>query len=606
MKKIAFLLLFIPCLLHGQRLDKQLVSSFTDTFFKAKNDYAALAISIVQNDSVLYEAGFGSTGSSAVTPGHTVFGAASVSKLFTATAVMQLVEKEKIRLHDDVSKYFKDFEIINPYPGKVTVLQLLTHSAGIEDGMIGAHYTPSERAISLKEFFSRIPPKVIFQPGSQVSYSNRGMSLAGYLVEIVSGMPFYEYVEKNIFVPLQMNSSSFRQPLPKTLKKNGLQFYNEEEVRFVSVYPSASLFTTVNDMSRFMMAHLKDGRYKDTQLLLKETIELMHKTAFTPTEDLNCMAIGFMEARKNGYEILYHTGSRFTSSLFVLIPQVKLGIYIVLNGNPSIRKDFLQGFMSKFLPGKIISEQSGIKPGNFDFAIFKGTYRANVGARTTVEMLPLMLLQATLQLKQNKLLIDAFGRPLITLIPVSDSIFIGSDGGNYYFRKHQSGTIQFFRTNAGWDDPMTFTKIKWHEHGHLHLGIILIGMLFYILTFIVYPLRCLYLKWKKISQSIEMKRIWDISFFSSLFMFVSAIVGILYLGSGKGAPGFADYYILYIIFGLFTTGVLLSLSIPFFTYKQFINKMSPVIWKVYFTLFSISIILLFPVLLYWNLLGFNF
>jgi hypothetical protein len=241
-----------------------------------------------------------------------------------------------------------------------------------------------------------------------------------------------------------------------------------------------------------------------------------------------------------------------------------------------------------------------------DLSSFKGTYRANVGARTTVEMLPLLILQATLHFKGKNATISAVGRSPITLTSLGDSLWLGTDGGTYFFRKLSNGTMQFFRTNADWNDPMTFTRIRWFENGLLHLGIIISGFLLYLFTSLLFGLRLIYFKWKNKHQLPVLKKLGMLVILASVLILASAVVAILYLRSGKGAPGLANYSTLYFIFGFFSCGVLTSLAVPFYTCANLRNKTFPTGWKIYFTVFSIEILLLIPVLWYWNLLGFNF
>jgi CubicO group peptidase (beta-lactamase class C family) len=201
------------------------IKLFTDSFFTSRRyRFGALGICIVKDTNILYEAAYGVTDfnkpdKNLASPATTIFGAASVSKVFTATAVLQLVEQGKVHLDDDIRKYLPWLQIKFAENQKITIRQLLTHTAGIEDGMVGVNYNDARFPITMETYFKEHKPKVVFTPGKQMSYSNRGMALAGVIVETVSGIPFYEYVEENIFIPLKMRHSSFRQPLPDTLKQ---------------------------------------------------------------------------------------------------------------------------------------------------------------------------------------------------------------------------------------------------------------------------------------------------------------------------------------------------------------------------------------------------
>ena len=146
-------------------------------------------------------------------PQRTLFRPGSVSKLVTWTAVMQQVEQGKIDLDADVNRYL-DFSI-PAYEGQpVTMRQIMTHTAGFEESLKDLIGHDRDAIPPYGEMLKRWIPDRIFAPGTTPAYSNYATSLAGYVVERVSGEPFDDYVERHIFAPLGMRNSSFRQPLP--------------------------------------------------------------------------------------------------------------------------------------------------------------------------------------------------------------------------------------------------------------------------------------------------------------------------------------------------------------------------------------------------------
>ena len=147
---------------------------------------------LIKGNDVFYQKGYGFADyeeTVAVTPDQTVFRAASVSKLFTTTAIMQLVERGKIQLDADVNLYLKKFQLKSNYPAPVRVRDLLTHTSGIEDGFIGNSVPDAAQLPQLGDYFSQRVPRHIRPAGEEIAYSNRGMALAGHLVEAVSGLP---------------------------------------------------------------------------------------------------------------------------------------------------------------------------------------------------------------------------------------------------------------------------------------------------------------------------------------------------------------------------------------------------------------------------------
>jgi CubicO group peptidase (beta-lactamase class C family) len=181
-------------------------------------DIAGAVVAIVKDGQVLTARGYGYADVAAkkpVDPTLTLFRPGSVSKLFTWTAVMQLVEQGKIDLDADVNQYL-DFKI-PPRQGKpITMRNLMQHTAGFEEQAKGI-ITENTQAPGFETLLKAWVPQRVFAPGTTPAYSNYGASLAGYIVQRLSGESFDSYMEKHIFEPLEMKYSTFRQPVPPEL-----------------------------------------------------------------------------------------------------------------------------------------------------------------------------------------------------------------------------------------------------------------------------------------------------------------------------------------------------------------------------------------------------
>ena len=187
-----------------------------------------------------------------------------------------------------------------------------------------------------------------------------GATLAGYIVQRVSGMPFDDYIEKNILTPLGMTHSAFRQPLPEHLKPLMSQGYKQasqppKDFEFVQAWPAGSLSTTAEDMSHYMIAHLQNGEYNGVRILKPETAQLMHSRVFGLVPSMNAMAYGFYEESRNGHRIIGHGGDTqwFHSDLH-LMPDDNLGFFISYNsaGKPEFsgRSALWQTFLDRYFP----------------------------------------------------------------------------------------------------------------------------------------------------------------------------------------------------------------------------------------------------------------
>ncbi len=176
-------------------------------------------IVITKDGKIIFAKGYGYADvehSRLVDPATTVFRPGSVSKLFTWTAVMQLVQAGKIDLDADVNKYI-DFAI-PPFEGKpVTMRDLMTHTPGFEETVRDLLVDRADQVLPIDVYLKRRLPTRIFPPGKIIAYSNYGATLAGYIVQRVSGEKFEDYVAKHVFAPLKMTHSTFVQPLPAKL-----------------------------------------------------------------------------------------------------------------------------------------------------------------------------------------------------------------------------------------------------------------------------------------------------------------------------------------------------------------------------------------------------
>lgn len=329
-----------------------------------RGDVAGAVVVVVKDGRVLLQKGYGYADVARrrpVDPARTLFRPGSVSKLFTWTAVMQLVEQGRLDLDRDVNAYL-DFEI-PPRDGRpITLRNLLTHTPGLEEAIQCLITTDPACKRPLGDTLKRWTPVRIFAPGGTPAYSNYGTGLAGYIVERVSGQPFDDYIEQHIFAPLGMRHASFRQPLPKPLRPLMSKGYPQasqppEPFEMVSLAPAGSLSASGADMARFMLAHLGDGAFGAARILRPETARQMHGTALTLLPPLNRMVLGFYETNINGRRVIAHGGDTqwFHSDLHLYLDD-GVGLYVSMNSagkegvSGAIRSTLFEQFSDRYLP----------------------------------------------------------------------------------------------------------------------------------------------------------------------------------------------------------------------------------------------------------------
>ncbi|HXT48728.1 MAG TPA: serine hydrolase domain-containing protein, partial [Gemmatimonadaceae bacterium] len=169
----------------------------------AKGDVAGMVVAVVKDGKVLFAKGYGYSDVARKKPvsvDSTLFRIGSISKTLTWTAVMQLVEEGKIDLNRDVNGYI-DFKIPAPFGKPVTMANLMTHTPGFEEVLKELFVTDTANITPLKSWLPNHLPTQIYEPGTTPAYSNYGATLAGYIVERVSGEPFTDYIARHILMP---------------------------------------------------------------------------------------------------------------------------------------------------------------------------------------------------------------------------------------------------------------------------------------------------------------------------------------------------------------------------------------------------------------------
>ncbi len=365
---------------------------------------AGAVVSVVKDGQVLFQKGYGYADFEAkkpVLPDQTLFRPGSISKLFTATAVMQLVEQGKLDLDRDVNDYL-DFAIPKTYPEPVTLRQLLTHTAGFEDTLKNLFVAHESDIKPLRTYLVDQMPARIFPPGTVPSYSNYGFTVAGYIIERVSGEKFERYIDNHILKPLRMSNSTFDQPLPSQLAPQMSKGYlnaakKPRDFEFVQAAPAGALSTTAADMTRFMLAFLQDGSVDSVAILNPETVRQMETRQFELHPMINGLGMTFMEYCMNPVRAIAHGGDTvYFHSDMVLVPDQHVGYFISYNslgknvggGRGEVWRTFVDRYFPSRGEPKIDADPNTAKSdGRAVSGVYDGTRR---GETTFLKILALM------------------------------------------------------------------------------------------------------------------------------------------------------------------------------------------------------------------------
>ena len=438
-------------------------------------------VTVVMDGELFFAKGYGYADLEArthVDAERTLFRPGSVSKLFTWTAVMQLVEDGFLSLDADVNEYL-DFEIPDTFPEPITLEHLMTHTPGFEDMGEGLFFLNVEKLVSLEEYVKEYRPARVYQPGEVAAYSNYGTALAGYIVQRVSSMPFETYVEEQIFAPLGMEQSTFRQPLPGELADDMSRGYGFSQGAFVpgefeliSGSPAGALSAPGADMAAFMIAHLQGGAYGTERILEAATVERMQAAHYVPDPRTYGFGLGFFRNRMNGRLIVSHEGDTilFHSGCY-LLPEEGDGVFVSYNsaGGSQARVELIEAFMDRYYPAP--APQRVTPPDDFSSRVdaYTGQYHPARHNFTTAEKILLLFQPVTIsEGPEGNLAVNVFGTPdeyveiepgLLRETRGEDRVVVSFDDRGRVTRVIPASIIPYTLFKAPWYATLTFTLV---------------------------------------------------------------------------------------------------------------------------------------------------
>ena len=382
-------------------------------------DIAGGVIVVVKDGEVLAQKGYGYADVASkrpVDPQRTLFRAGSVAKLVTHTAVMQLVEQGKLDLDADIAKYL-DFPVPDAaaFGKPVTLHNLMTHTGGFEELVRGLMARDPQKLMNLETYSKATKPSRIFPPGEVPSYCNYCVTLEGYIVQRVSGEDFDDYLDRHIFAPLGMSTSTFRQPLPKQFEEQMSAGYSVASqppgyFELVGPAPAGSLSTTGADMARFMIAQLRAFGGAEQPLLGHEAAQRMQTTMFRAVPPSLGMSVGFFERDRNGHRVREHGGdTQFFHSKLAMFMDDNVGIFMSFNSTGKegavhpLRESIFAQFADRYFPAPL-PESAPAQDAVAKAQLVAGRYAPSRRAETTFFKLFTLLGQASIAPKEDGVL----------------------------------------------------------------------------------------------------------------------------------------------------------------------------------------------------------
>jgi CubicO group peptidase (beta-lactamase class C family) len=391
-----------------------------------------LSIALVDDQRVLWSRGFGYADAERGIPANaqTIYGIGSVTKLFTATAVMQLAEQGRIDLDAPLTRYVPEFSVRARFADAtpITPRHLLTHHSGLPGdylkGMWTLHPAPFEQVVPLlKQDYASYPPNLVY------SYSSLGYSLLGRAIENVSGQKYASYMNNAVLAPLGMTDSTFGvdpERVPR-LTVGYRQGKPGAERYFLRDVPAGALFSSAADMTRFIRMSLADGQAEARSIVRPGTLREMWRAQNSSVAlDMDYrIGLGWMLGQSGldyaGPVVRHNGGTLGTASELMLLPQHKLGVIVLANSaaaSAALNRIAVQalklaleaktGIQEPAAPKPVVRAPASVSPD--DLAKLSGNYASNFGVVFPV-------------VKKETYLQTEFQGKTLALLPQADAMF---------------------------------------------------------------------------------------------------------------------------------------------------------------------------------------
>ena len=320
----------------------------------AHRDLPGLSIAVVHDQEPVWAKGYGFADLVARTPATpaTLYRLGSVTKLFTATAVMQLRDEGRLRLDDPVALHLPWFTVESGFgeAPEITIRHLLTHTSGLPREAAFPYWTDHVFP-GREELIAALPgQRAVFAPEDRIKYSNLGMALLGEVVAAASGEPYAEYLRRHLFAPLGMSSTtvapaaehhrrratSYLRRMPDG-SREAFDYYDTG-----ALAPAANGVSSVEDLARFAMLHFRD-RPADgaAQVLAGSTLREMQRPHRVDDDWQGGRGLGFAIRRREGETLVLHGGwIGGNRTLFLLAPSRKVAVIVAINADDGSPGEF--------------------------------------------------------------------------------------------------------------------------------------------------------------------------------------------------------------------------------------------------------------------------
>ncbi|HZN00310.1 MAG TPA: serine hydrolase domain-containing protein [Pyrinomonadaceae bacterium] len=365
----------------------------------AEKEIIGTSIALIDGESIVWSEGFGYTSRTKTVKvtGDTLFHVGSISKSFTALGVLKAADKGLLALDDPLKKHLPWFSVNSRFGAaeseRITLRQLLSHHSGL--GTWSPLGNPSDPQYHLRKFEEVVESTrdswLKFSPGERFEYSNQGIDLAGYALEVASGKPFAQLMREEILAPLGMTASTFSQAEATQKEACAVGYLGKRPVPTVDgvvtpLLAAGGLFASANDLARFVVFHLCGGASAGVQIVSEKLLQEMYAPQGTATNQVSGYGLGIYRAIQHDTVRLSHGGLGYgISAHYRFLPEHRIGVVLLTNQDAAHNApDLASRVIELILAAKLgsLSKNKPLNPtdksnGPFNesaFRRFEGTY----------------------------------------------------------------------------------------------------------------------------------------------------------------------------------------------------------------------------------------
>lgn len=440
----------------------------------------AVSVAVVRDDDLWLARGYGLADIESereVVPDETLFRIGSVSKTFTWTAVMMLVERGQLDLDADVNDYLDEFGVREAFGEPVTLRHIMHHRAGFED-TLRLFAVADDESRPLSELLSEHQPDRVYRPGARSSYSNWASALAAQVVENAAGVTYGEFLQSEILDPLAMHDTTWLAPghMSEAQRARLATGYRPEHgalglqgfMQIGPYWPAGGMASTATDMARWMRFHLNGGALDDMRLMDADTHAQMWTRAFDDRPDGADVAHGFQDRPYRDLRTVAHAGgtAAYLTNM-VLVPELSLGIFLSQNSThtalpirqvPDLIIDHVAGF--EYRPWVVEKDEEGAE----GLAELAGTYLNNRRVFSTFSaVLGAFNVARVTPMSADSLTVTIGGESQY-LKRLNADVFAAASGDRIAFMRNEDGRVVALADGMGvhsyervgwWQNPVT-------------------------------------------------------------------------------------------------------------------------------------------------------